>query len=285
MREQKERDNLNFLGDKIDQGMERDRNLDISHVKSLEILKNKIPERGFDSLYGKENVDKDLNYVAEHFMIFKTTLANNPDLMKNKKFATVLEAIFTEKVASGEWFGPGVGIIIPSRFDEIKNGIDSIIKFQEIGEPSSYLALAIDITFSKNADNKIHNILKKIKDGESSEVKYFQTKEFKGQLLNVPKVVIGVDKKTVKELSYLWNNDKKEELNNHPVLKEILSEIVMQLEKFEKECRRYKRDDLAERYNHALLIIQKIVRKKGFNLKSTEGGEIYESIKEYLNKL
>jgi hypothetical protein len=218
-------------------------------------------------------------------MIFKSNLAENPDKRKNKKFATILEAIFTERVSSGTWFGSNVGVIIPSRYDEIKNGIDSIMKFQEVGKPSSYLALGIDVTFSKDADSKIHNILNKIRKGESSEIKYFKTKEFKGQLLNIPKVVIGIDKKTVQELSFFWNNNENDKIDNHPVQQEILSQIIMQLEKFGKECKKNNRNDLAERYNHALLIIQEIIKKKGFDPKSIEGGDIYKNIKRYLDTL
>lgn len=271
---------------RIDQSIKEEKNIMISHKKAEKILsEGRIPERDFDELYGKDQVDNDLKYMADLKMVFKTTLSDNTELMKAKKFADILEAIFIERVNKGEWFGPDVKIIIPSRYDEIKNGVDSIAKFKETGEASSYLALAIDVTFSRKANNKIAKIQEDIKNKKLPEIKYFKTEGFQGKLLNIPKVVIGTDIGSVRDLSSLWNNNDQEKIKNHSVQKEILSEIMMQLEKFSKECLKNNMLDLAESYDHAKNVIQKIVIKKGYNLKSVEGGDVYKSMKNYLNAI
>lgn len=274
--------NFSFQDKKLDQKVEEKAVLDRSFCKAEGILKNKLAEKNFMDFYGSETVREDLEYVAEHLMMFKTKMADDPELIRNKKFATVLEGMFVERIKS--WLGPEVSTIIPSRFDEIKNGVDSILRFQEENS-SSYLALAIDVTFSKDANHKITKILHKIRNGETSEVKYFESKEFKGTLKNIPKVVIGTDKQTVKELSLMWDKNENDEIDLHPIQKEILGEIVLQLEKFKKVCLESNRKDLAERYDHALLIIRKIIVKKALNTKSIEGGEVYQSIKRYVEKI
>jgi hypothetical protein len=279
-----EKDNFNYLGDKIDQGIKEDRDILICYNKAQEILKKeRISERDFDTLYGENQVSNDLRYMAEHKMIFKTDLSKNTEKLRAKKFASILEAVFIERVNKGEWFGSDVNIIIPSQYDEIKNGVDSIAKFKEKGKASSYLALAIDVTFSKKAENKIIKIQEDIKNKKIPEIKYFKTEGFQGKLLNIPKVIIGTDLRTVRELSVLWKNNEEEKIKNHPVQKEILSEIVMQLEKFEKECLKNKMYDLANSYNHAFNVILKIVKEKEYDLKSVKGGEVYQNIKNYLN--
>lgn len=282
----KEGNNLEKIGKTIDASIQEDKNIDTSYTKAEEILKKeRISERAFEELYGKDQVDTDLKYMAEHKMIFNDTLAKSPEARRAKKFASVLEGIFIERVNNGEWFGPGVSIIIPSQYDEIKNGVDSIAKFQKTGEPSSYLALAIDVTFSKKAYNKILKIQEEIRDKKVPEIKYFKTEKYQGKLLNVPKVIIGTDIETVRELSILWNSDNNEEIKNHSVQKEILSEIMMQLEKFEGECIKYGRNDLANSYNHARNVIQRIIREKGYNLKSVQGGTVYQNMRRCLDSM
>ena len=137
------------------------------------ITRDAIDPKRFINLYGKENVERDLRYVADNEEAWNAARAKeSPETIEKMKRATVLEAILHEHGELSEWFGGKVTMIKTSRFDDINRGVDSIAEF-EGKDGYSFLAMAIDATASQHVGGKIAHIAAKIKGGHLASVKYF----------------------------------------------------------------------------------------------------------------
>jgi len=103
---------------------------------------------------------------------------------------------------------------------------------------SSYLGLALDATLG-GTDEKFSRIKREVDTGKLGTVKYFRSKrgEFRGELSQIPRVVVAVDAKTVLELATLWLEKRHKELNEHPFQHQMLEEILIQLAHFESYTR------------------------------------------------
>jgi len=122
-----------------------------------------------------------------------------------------LESIIVSEAKSCNWFGSEpYEIMVTSEYDDYKNGIDSIVEFQQ-EKGVSYLGLAVDATFGTDVSRKFKRILREIDNGEMPEVKYFKSEylALKGMKGKLPRVVIGVDIEKIKELMEL-RLDKEE---------------------------------------------------------------------------
>lgn len=159
-----------------------------------------IKPEDFSDLYDKEALKKDLDYVQNMEEIFKDK--QNSETAGFERRGELLEALLAEGIKSGKWLGADTIPIIPSRYDDIWNKIDLILEM--VGkEGFSHLALNIDITSSpKSAEDKLTAIRGKILLGELSQVKYFRSNRanIRGTLESIPKVIIGIDPKHIREL-------------------------------------------------------------------------------------
>jgi hypothetical protein len=121
------------------------------------------------------------------------------------KFGKLFEAIIDNQIEDNDLMGPNASVIIPSRFDDIANGIDSIVEFKQ-RQTTSHLALAIDVTKSKESlSKKFERIRNSIKTGDLSRARYFRSKSggFRGELSNIPRVVVGAAHPAVEDISSL----------------------------------------------------------------------------------
>jgi hypothetical protein len=113
--------------------------------------------------------------------------------------------------------------------------VDEIVEFREGEGRASHLALSIDVTFSSMAiEKKLARIRREIDSESLTKVKYFKSEEmnFMGELGNVPRVVVGMDREAVLDLIALWLRDDKKALASHPVRRQMLEEIDMELSTF-----------------------------------------------------
>jgi hypothetical protein len=160
-----------------------------------ETKKNAIRIEEFADLYGETAVKEDTRYVKN----LETRFEKGP----SAKFGELFEAIIDSQIEDADLMGPHASVIIPSRFDDVANGVDSIVEFEEEGA-TSHLALAVDVTkSSEGLKKKFERIRSSIEEGELSRVKYFKSENFRGELRNVPRVVIGADHPTVENISNL----------------------------------------------------------------------------------
>ena len=216
----------------------------------------------FRGIYTEEEISRDEAYVGEKEVEFKKNVP--PEQKRLNQLATVFEAIVHEQAEQSDWLGPDAMTVMSSRFDDIANGTDTIVEFPEGKESASRLALAIDETFSSDISKKFLKIKKEIENGELAHIKYFisEITDFRGMLSNLPRVVIGADVKTVRELGELWLEDEKKALGSHQIQFQILEELLLQLNTFAAYAKKMEKPEIAAIYRKAHGIIAEIWKEK-----------------------
>lgn len=208
--------------------------------------------------YDPAIIGKDLMYVKKMREMFEAEAT--PEHRQAQKLATILEAILHEQIELNEWLGPDVQTRKASQYDDIKNGVDSIVDFrQDIGV--QHLALALDVTYSgRTPVKKLERIRNEIDSEELSTVKYFESSDgtYKGSLYQVPRVVIGSEKNETLALAELWMQKKNKELARHPIQLKILDEISMQLQAFITYAEKHGKTKIVEIYSRQLRLIESI---------------------------
>lgn len=256
--------------------------IDQAYARAEQTLaKDAIKPEQFADLYSDENVAQDKAYVDEMERKFEET--NEPEQKEVQKLATILEAIIHEHAELSDWLGPDAHTIKPSRYDDIKNGVDSVVEFQESESSASHLALAIDATFSPDVQKKFERIKNEIDRGELARVKYFASEHLgvRGELAKIPRVVIGADAKTVRELAELWLERDNRALARHPVQFQIIEEIVAQLDAFHDYATQKKQFEIAAVYDKTRKILAAIDSQKRTSLKDTgERDSVFYAIQE-----
>ncbi len=267
--------------ERVEQRIVEDMTLDQIFSKAKKIIrKEEIKPADFKDLYGEKNVKKDEIYVKEMEERFEKELEN--EQRKPDRLAKIFEAMIYQHGELSEWFGNFAFMIKSSRYDDIKNGVHNIIEFQKEEHLASYLALAVDATFGTNTQNKFEKIKNEIDNGELAKVKYFysDTLGIRGELRYLPRVVIGAEAKTVKELGELWIHGKNKELGNHPIQFQMLEEILIQARAFAKYSQEQEKINIAEIYKRTAGIIEEIYREKKKNLKDDgERDNVFHCIK------
>ncbi len=230
--------------------------------------------------YGKENVMNDMREVKRLENIFSQN--NSPAQKEALKAAEVFEAIVLDQAELNEWLGPNVTVLKTSKYDDVKNGVDMVAEWQDKDSESQVLALAVDVTFSKiQMENKFHKIRAKIDKGQMGTIKYFKTEDdsFTGTRGNVPQVVIGVSKKTVRELAGLWMRRDNKALAEHPVQRAILDEIVGQLRNVIEYANARNQSKVADSYRKALRTVENMIKdKKKVPLGALQDDPIFNAI-------
>lgn len=227
----------------------------------------------FIDLYGENNIGAHQQYVLDTEQKFPE---ENQETKDNMMVGTIFEAIFLEHGEQSNWLGSSTEIIKTSRYDDLKNGVDAIAEIVEEDKTANHLALAIDVTFTTHAgniDKKLERIRQEIIAGTMAEIKYFKSDHLKmrGELKQVPRVIVGVDKKTVIDLARLWDGGSKKELAAHDIQFQILEEIILQLETYKNYANKVGRPDLVVIYDRAMRIAQEIYAER--NTELTDVGE------------
>jgi hypothetical protein len=267
-----------------------DVDMDAAYKKAQKILDESIDPEGFRDIYG-ENVDKDMEYVKKMEEMFskQAMSAEREDGGMGKeadrfsKLAKIFEAIVFQHAELSNWFGEYATTIAASRYDDIKNGIDTIVEFEE-NQNAYQLALAIDVTTSSGSRSKFDRIQKEIDEGHLAEIKYFVSENMSihGHKANVPRVVIGADRKTIYNVINAWIEKDNRALAAHPIQIKILSEIQIQLASFKQYCENTGKTDLAGIYEKGLTIVEKIILEKNIaeaDMVDLDFDEVYRAIK------
>jgi hypothetical protein len=265
-----------------------DEKIDIEKAgrRAEEVLaRDAIKPHDFIKLYGQENVHTDEEWVRKREAEIAAT--STPETQEALALSRVFEAIIHLHAELSDWFGPRAHTIRASRYDDLKNGVDEIMECQLGRGAAAHLALAIDVTFSPNIRDKFERIREEIDRGELATVKYFHSEymHFRGQLSNVPRVIIGADCRTVKELADLWLNDKKRKLGEHQIQFQILEEILSQLKTFRAYAEQRGKTDLVDIYERAEGLVVKIWEQKRKALEDNGlRDNVFASIKDYLKE-
>ncbi len=223
-----------------------------------DIEEHRIQLEEFEGLYDPRMIERDKKEVLRLEDLFEKDAKANPEAEVWSKRGKLFEAMVNNQIEESNWLGESAEVIIPSKYDDYINKIDSILEFDAEGT-LSHLALAIDVTKSLDEiQKKLSQIKKSIDSGELSTIKYFRSQTERGEKTAIPRVVVGADQKTMNELAELLlrfrlSRGKNSEefkktraiLEKHPVQLQILLEIRHQLSAFKK---------YAEETNHSELI-------------------------------
>lgn len=240
-----------------------------------------ISPNDFIDVYGADAVAKDMAYVRETEARFVREAEEDVEKQAAIHRGHLNEGIINDQIDSSDWLGPKARAIIPSRYDDIVNGIDSLVEFEEEGG-DSYLGMGMDFTKeSSSIREKLLKIQAAINKGVLSEVKY--SPNARGPQF-VPRVVVGADHVTFEDVAekllifkQLQDRAKKEALSEgqraelikarnalgaHSLQFKILKEITMQLQVFQKYAENVGKSELAKIYEQTLGIIRPILLEK-----------------------
>lgn len=244
---------------------------------------DRIRETDFEDRYGEENIRKDLAEIER----LEADFENPPS-----KTSVILEAIIHEQSELNDWLGPKAHTLKASRYDDVKHGVDEIVEFTDKDEPGkkSHLVLGIDVTFSPNLSKKFKPLIERLSQGELTKVKYFRSSSLRGELTQIPQVVVGVDMKTLQEVVPHWLEHDTKTLATHPMQIIVLEEIRMQLEAFAEYADQAKKHDVANEYRASLQIIENILDQKSdlrkkFPLEALKDDEVFLGIFLELERL
>ena len=234
--------------------------------EALEIIaENAINPNKFRDIFGDKVVDRDLELIKEWVIKFLEESESWSEKEKRiHKLATIFEAIFYQQAESNEWLGPSVFTSVASRYDDIKNGVDCIAEFPKSETSASYLALAVDVTMSKDIEEKFRRIREEIEHGTLTNVKYFISEHTheKKSLVRIPRVIICAEGDTIKKLSDLQREGKNQELASHPVQCQFLAQVLAQLYRFEQHAVKVNQSEAANIYKEMFELMREIYNKK-----------------------
>jgi len=215
----------------------------------------------FADIVGKEKISKDKKYVENMESVFAKEA--DPNQEESRKLATILEAVLHEHSELSEWLGPNSFTAKASRYDDIKNGVDTIAEFED--EDSGKIeVLAIDITTSQDLSKKIGRIKKEIESGEMAKIDYFSSQhtDTRQSLKNIPRIIIGADKRTVSEIGNLWVKGENNALGEHNIQFQIIEEMILQCVKFKEYAEKFGKSDIASKYQKLNEILRKVYDEK-----------------------
>lgn len=230
--------------------------LEQTYEKSLTLGKNKFEQEETDEYYnqfvklvkgGEVEIQEDLKSLRELKELFeKNTLQLDKGkahkIEQAKKVATIVERAIVHSVSNPDiqWYGEDVSIESVSQFDDVKRGVDDVFQVRK-EEVDSFLGLGIDVTYrgllSEQYRQKLFTLLKSIKDGYTTKIKYF--KNHQGECMrefSVPKIILFFDTNDVKELVHMVKNVDNPEIiktYKHSSMKfKMLNQILIQCELF-----------------------------------------------------
>lgn len=243
---------------------------------------NKINLEEFSGIYSMEEIQKDITEITRLENLFSAEYVRDPEGEKLKKLADIFECIIFDKAEMCEWLGQGI-ISKTSRFDDVKNGIDLLARYEEQEKP---LGLGIDVTYTQNPASKLIKIKKQIDSGTLGQIKYERNPETGelGSVDLVPKVIVGAEHGTVLQLAAMWVEEKKfkEIFDSHPIQLLILDEISAQLSVFAKYASSSGKKVLAKIFDEKNELIVSIISSKE-KLYSAHKNTGYKNDQVFLN--
>ncbi len=150
------------------------------------------------------------------------------------KLAHCLEGII---LTTKTWFGPTSCVYPTTKWDDYYNGVDLVAERMS-GGVMSHHGFALDVSYGgRNViARKINKIVDRIKKGKLGKVDFFKSNDgsFKGQLSEIPLVVIGADGNTMKGLVNLFAEREDQKIEDHPVQFQIVDQVLIQCDFFIK---------------------------------------------------
>jgi hypothetical protein len=239
-------------------------NVEKAHHRTEDIFKREaIKLADFVGIqpYSDTQIAADMNKARELKARFQTTEAH-------KIYADVMEGLIYRQIGRSGWFGPEAAAIKTSDYDDYVNGVDLMVEFEGESRSRRHLGLAIDVTFSADAntgtlDKKFDRIKKEIDGGSLAQVRYFKSRNTRMIFENLPRVVVGMERIKVTELATIWMNDERHgEFATHPVQRMILEQVYTQLVGFSRYAEAQGKTELADILRDEIPLIKGILESK-----------------------
>jgi hypothetical protein len=135
------------------------------------------------------------------------------------------------------WFGPTSNIYPTTRHDDFFNGVDLVAERMN-GDVANHHGFALDITYANynTVLKKVTRIADNLKKGKMGRVDFFKSNDgkFKGQLSEIPLVVIGADGNTMRGLVNMFAEGEDEKIEDHQVQFQIIDQVILQCDFFIK---------------------------------------------------
>jgi len=235
--------------------------LEDAYRKALK-LDDPVNMSDFSDLY--RDVDTDVARVEEIERRFKAAETRESEVdAAFRKMAKVFEVIVSEQMEMSNWLGETAMTKQSSKYDDYINGVDTIVEFDET-DGATHLALAVDVTSGHELTRKFDRIKKEIEDGILTKIKYFvsESQGIRGEKANIPRVVIGADRKVIMDLVEKWLEKDQSALAEHVVQAIVIEEIIAQLETFIQYAKSIGQEKVAEVYQRTLGILNRIKTEK-----------------------
>ena len=227
--------------------------------------------------YSEDEVRRELSRTQEQEKQWSGSRTDHE--RRQKMISDALEGVMVDQFSS-DWFaGQGEGFFT-SKPDDYLRGIDAVVEFtNEQTDKKDHVGFALDIAHVSSygiLEHKLNSAWKEVASGNLSEVKYFEDSDENKTSLKLSRVVVNVDKETVRDLIDLYSKKKKEELAKHKFQYNLILQVKMQLEAQYKFVSTYADiQDPTNRYNIA-------TKEIGFALKYIN--DIYELKKDEIEK-
>jgi len=245
-----------------------------------------IDEIDMKDFVESRDVPKDEEYVQKLEKIFEQE--DSPQEKENKKLATIEEAILHIQIEQNCYLGDDVKAFSACKLDDIKNGVDEILEIKyDDGKNVRHIAIAVDATFSVNAREKVENIKEGIKRGKLAVVEYlkFDVSDTEIEKKELPKFILGIDKKNLEDITRLWMKDKNKKLYYHPLHIMVLNEILQQAKYYQDCAEEAGQMEISEKYKELYDIFLQVreelikeILKNPENEEKMEEDMVYQSI-------
>jgi hypothetical protein len=238
-----------------------------------------VSEREFVKTYGREEVEKDEKLAKGRRAEYGRE--ETAQQAEAKRLAEIFEAILLTEGQESGWLGDDVKILKTADYDDIVNHTDLIAEWREKGARPHMLGLAVDVTFGPSTlERKFALLQDKIDKGQLGRLKYAHTEQS-----NVPRVVIGMSRETVKELMAAWVKEDYAALEGHPIQRVVLEQILAQLTTIARYARDRGNTRVADAYERSIEPIRSVLRTKtGISLDAVAGDKVSAGINEQIEK-
>jgi hypothetical protein len=232
------------------------------------LAESRIKMEDFSDLYGEETLAEDREKLAQREASF-TTGRGVSEVYEgvNKDLATIFEAMIFDQGERSKWFGDRASLVAASRYDDVINGVDLVVEWDQNGGVSR-MAAGIDVTFNHDVQKKISSIKRSILENDLGVIKYFKSKvsKIRGEISEIPRIILGADVDTVRELTNEWASNNTRVLEKHPVQFQFFDEAISQCHYFIDFAERNNQPRIADAYSDLLRVLQFQYDKKTMSL-------------------
>ena len=225
----------------------------LERINPIEFKDIYSPEEIKEDLKRLERAGRKINKSRE-----KMSTRERERFETNEKRGRAFEILLIDQIYNGEWLGPEAMSVWTSRFDDVLNGIDMVVEFNQ-EDTIKRMALAVDASTTSDINHmerKIKKNIRRVTENLSPlEVKYFQSQiikngeYFRGKLENLIPIVIGADRQNADRIFDIFaelvclekrsDSDSRErrgwlkkKLSLHPIQDVFFQQIEIQLKMY-----------------------------------------------------